>query len=211
MKNQTLTVLCCALLCAACSKDYDPVPVPSKDSSLEGPKQDMTWLGKGPRKLFVLNEGGMGSNNASLDFLRFSDGAYVTGAFRKMNPGIAGGLGDVGNDIAVRGDELWIVVNNSGIVEVVSAEDGQEALEMLREQGSARFDLVLTDMWMPRLDGEGLVKAIRADSALSGQHVVVVTADVEFRAKFAEIGFDGILLKPVTRDGLVEMLDKEGR
>lgn len=126
MKNQTLTVLCCALLCAACSKDYDPVPVPSKDSSLEGPKQDMTWLGKGPRKLFVLNEGGMGSNNASLDFLRFSDGAYVTGAFRKMNPGISGGLGDVGNDIAVRGDELWIVVNNSGIVEVVSAEDETE-------------------------------------------------------------------------------------
>ena len=82
---------------------------------------------------------------------------------------------------------------------------------MLREQGAARFDLVLTDMWMPRLDGAGLVKAIRADSALSGLHVVVVTADVEFRAKFAEIGFDGILLKPVTRDGLVEMLDKEGR
>ena len=102
-------------------------------------------------------------------------------------------------------------LKNIGPFEVVSAGDGQEAIEMLREQGAARFDLVLTDMWMPRLDGEGLVKAIRADSALSGLHVVVVTADVEFRAKFAEIGFDGILLKPVTRDGLVEMLDKEGR
>ena len=102
-------------------------------------------------------------------------------------------------------------LKNIGQFEVVSAGDGQEAIELLRAQGAACFDLVLTDMWMPRLDGEGLVKAIRADPALSGLHVVVVTADVEFRAKFAEIGFDGLLLKPVTRDGLAEMLAKEGR
>lgn len=68
----------------------------------------------------------MGSNNASLDFLRFSDGNYVTGAFKKMNPNVGAGLGDVGNDIAVHGDELWIVVNNSGLVEVVSAKDETE-------------------------------------------------------------------------------------
>ena len=55
------------------------------------------------------------------------------------------------------------------------------------------------------------VKAIRADPALSGMRVVVVTADVEFRAKFAEDGFDDILLKPVTRDNLVELLAKEAR
>jgi hypothetical protein len=68
----------------------------------------------------------MGSNNASLDFLRFSDGNYVTGAFKKMNPSVGAGLGDVGNDIVVHGDELWMVVNNSGIVEVVSAKDETE-------------------------------------------------------------------------------------
>lgn len=57
--------------------------------------------------------------------------------------------------------------------------------------------------------GEGLVKAIRADPALSGLRVVAVTADVEFRASHAEAGFDGILLKPVTKDRLAEMLSKE--
>jgi len=61
------------------------------------------------------------------------------------------------------------------------------------------------------LDGVGLVKEIRADPELSGLRVVVVTADVEFRAKFAEAGFDDILLKPVTRDKLVELLAKEAR
>ena len=102
-------------------------------------------------------------------------------------------------------------LKNLGQFEVTSAADGQEALEKLKSAGDKRFDLVLTDMWMPRLDGTGLVKAIRADPALAGTHVVVVTADVEFRASFAAIGFDGILLKPVTRDSLAEVLAKEGR
>ena len=102
-------------------------------------------------------------------------------------------------------------LKNLGQFEVAAAGDGQEALELLRSKGANSFDLVLTDMWMPHMDGESLVKAIRADPALSGLHVVVVTADVEFRAKFAEIGFDGLLLKPVTRASLVELLAKEAK
>lgn len=80
----------------------------------------------GFKKLFVLNEGQMGSNNASLDMLRISDSNYITGVFKKMNPSEGAGLGDVGNDIAVIGDELWIAVNNSGIVDVLSARDETE-------------------------------------------------------------------------------------
>ena len=102
-------------------------------------------------------------------------------------------------------------LKNLGQFDVVSAGDGHEALELLRSRGAKSFDLVLTDMWMPILDGVGLVKEIRADSALSGMRVVVVTADVEFRAKFADAGFDDILLKPVTRDKLAELLAKEAR
>ena len=125
MKKALLLLLCGALTFCACRKDPVPEP-PSKDADLTGQKVDVSGFPESTRKLFVLNEGGMGSNNASLDFLRFSDGNYVTGAFRKMNPGVGAGLGDVGNDIAVHGDELWMVVNNSGIVEVVSAKDETE-------------------------------------------------------------------------------------
>ena len=98
-----------------------------------------------------------------------------------------------------------------GQTDVASAADGQEALEMLKSRGAGSFDLVLTDMWMPRMDGESLVKAIRADPALSGLRVALVTADVEFRTKFAEAGFDDILLKPVTKDKLAEMLAREAK
>ena len=125
MKKALLLLLCGALTFCACRKEPVPEP-PSKDADLTGQQVDVSGFSESARKLFVLNEGGMGSNNASLDFLRFSDGNYITGAFKKMNPTVGAGLGDVGNDIAVHGDELWMVVNNSGIVEVVSAKDETE-------------------------------------------------------------------------------------
>ena len=121
--KKTFLLLGVALLLAACNnKDY----IPSKDKDLDGEKAELVSPDPAKTKIFVLNEGGMGSNNASLDFLRISDGKYVTGAFKKMNPEIGAGLGDVGNDIAINGDEVWIIVNNSGLVEVISAIDETE-------------------------------------------------------------------------------------
>ncbi|MCR5560596.1 MAG: hypothetical protein K6F58_02135, partial [Bacteroidales bacterium] len=111
MMRKALLMLGVALSFVACNKDW----IPSKDKSLDGSNVKKMAVGTAS-KLFVLNEGGMGSNNSTLDFLRFSDSTYVSGAFKKMNPDIAAGLGDVGNDIAVQGNEVWIVVNNSGLV-----------------------------------------------------------------------------------------------
>ena len=127
MKKAALLLFSCALVVCACEKDPSGKN-PVKESDLTGETVDVEVMGfgySGPRKIFVLNEGQMGSNNASLDILRMSDGQYITGVFKKVNPD-AGGLGDVGNDIVVIGDEVWIVVNNSGIVEVISAEDEKE-------------------------------------------------------------------------------------
>ena len=60
------------------------------------------------------------------------------------------------------------------------------------------LNYALTDMWMPEMDGEGLVKAIRASERLKSLPVYVVTADVEMQKRYEEVGFTGILLKPVT-------------
>lgn len=108
---------------AACHKDDEPETpsnqndVASTDDLLAGETVSVGDF----KKLFVLNEGQMGTNNATLDFLRASDGKYVWNAYNQMNPDIPQGLGDVGNSIAVADDKIWIVVNNSGIVEVASA------------------------------------------------------------------------------------------
>ena len=109
----------------ACQK-IDKHENPPKDIDLTGVSVEVGNFSNEANKLFVLNEGTLSSNNATLDFIRFSKGLYISDAFKKMNPSVGAGLGDVGNDIAVIGDEVWIVVNNSGIVEVISAEDETE-------------------------------------------------------------------------------------
>jgi CheY-like chemotaxis protein len=65
---------------------------------------------------------------------------------------------------------------------------------------------VLTDMWMPELDGEGFVKAVRADEKLKALSVHVVTADIELQSTFAAKGFDSLILKPVTASQLLPLL-----
>lgn len=89
-----------------------------------------------------------------------------------------------------------------GAFDVVTAADGKEALGILEAPDAPAFDVVLTDMWMPDMDGEALVRAIRANPKIAGLPVYVVTADVEMRETFANVGFTGLLLKPVTFDGL---------
>jgi two-component system chemotaxis response regulator CheY len=101
---------------------------------------------------------------------------------------------------------LKALLKGMGDFEVVSAVDGQEALKILESPSEGPFDLVLTDMWMPNLDGGGLAREIRANPALASLRVIVVTADVEFREKAAEMGLDGILLKPITGEKLSRIL-----
>lgn len=123
MKKARLILLFGALVSLfACQQDL----IPAKDAELTGTAVDVSAIPSSIRKVFVLNEGSMGSNNSTLDFLRISDGNYITGSFKKMNPDIGAGLGDVGNDIVAIGDEIWMAINNSGIVEVVSAKDETE-------------------------------------------------------------------------------------
>lgn len=121
MKSYALLVFSTLLAVTAvsCSKEETT----SNDSDLAGVNVAVGEQSSSYSKLFVLNEGKMNTNNASLDFFRFSDGNYVRNAFQQMNPGQVLGLGDVGNDIQIYEDKLWLVINNSGLVEVVNPED----------------------------------------------------------------------------------------
>jgi CheY-like chemotaxis protein len=104
---------------------------------------------------------------------------------------------------------LTALLKHLGEFEIEMALDGREALKVLEAPGAKPFDLILTDMWMPNLDGEGLIKAIRANPALSSMRVVAITADVESQSTFAKMGFDGLLLKPVTAEKLGKTLTGE--
>ncbi|MBR3086083.1 MAG: amino acid permease, partial [Kiritimatiellae bacterium] len=97
---------------------------------------------------------------------------------------------------------LKAMLKKLGDFDVETAADGKQALAVLEADPANPFCMVLTDMWMPELNGEGLVKAMRADPRFADMPVHVVTADVEMLKKYDKAGFSGILLKPVTVDKL---------
>ncbi|MGM5630968.1 YncE family protein [Apibacter raozihei] len=80
---------------------------------------DTVTLGNG---LFVLNEGAMGNNNASLDFLNLDTGEYTLSVYTKVNPDIVNKLGDIGNDLRIYNGKLYAVINGSNYIEVMDAQ-----------------------------------------------------------------------------------------
>src|SRR5262249_10722190 len=60
------------------------------------------------------------------------------------------------------------------------AQDGEEALALLRQQGThagtPRPDLILLDLNLPKKDGHEVLAALKADEELRGIPVVVLTA-----------------------------------
>ena len=93
-----------------------------------------------------------------------------------------------------------------GFLRGVFADNGREALEMLTAPGAPKFDFVLTDMWMPEMDGMKLVAAIRANPAVAKMKVYLFTAEVEMKDSYAQSGFNGILLKPANLESLRSLL-----
>jgi signal transduction histidine kinase/DNA-binding response OmpR family regulator len=86
--------------------------------------------------------------------------------------------------------------------QVSSVPDGQAALDALRAD---RPDLLLTDVMMPRLDGFGLLSAIRADPGLRDLPVILLSARAgeEARAEGLDAGADDYLTKPFAARELV--------
>jgi class 3 adenylate cyclase/CheY-like chemotaxis protein len=86
--------------------------------------------------------------------------------------------------------------------EVITAGDGEAALEIVRDQLP---DLVLLDIQMPKLDGIETVKQLKADTALPFIPVIMVTARSDAKDVVAglEAGGDDYLTKPVDQAGLL--------
>ena len=86
--------------------------------------------------------------------------------------------------------------------EVVAVGDGEAAMHALF---TARFDLLLTDVMMPRMDGFGLLRAVRSDESLRELPVVMLSARAgeEARIEGREAGADDYLVKPFSARELV--------
>jgi signal transduction histidine kinase/DNA-binding response OmpR family regulator len=90
--------------------------------------------------------------------------------------------------------------------DVQSVADGQAALEAIRER---RPDLVLADVMMPRLDGFGLVRAIRRDPELTDIPIILLSARAgeESEIEGLKTGADDYLIKPFSARELLARIE----
>ncbi|MBO7089759.1 MAG: response regulator, partial [Lentisphaeria bacterium] len=95
--------------------------------------------------------------------------------------------------------------NKIGFDNVFTAESGREALELLNKQP---VDLILSDMWMPEMSGAQLSAAVKNDPRFSHIPIVAQTADVETSSNFDMLHFDAIILKPLTKEKLSNMVKR---
>ena len=116
---QTIILLSVFLFMQSCRKDR--VPTPSEVESVIPADPNAS-----PKGFYLLNEGNMNSNKASLDYIDFRKGNYHRNIYNEINPEITKGLGDVGNDIGIYGNKLYVVVNNSNKVEVLDVKTGRK-------------------------------------------------------------------------------------
>ena len=99
------------------------------------------------------------------------------------------------DDVPVNRKVIGIHLRNLGARDVRFAENGAKAMEAMEEWTP---DAVLTDMWMPEMDGQQLAEAMAADERLAKVPLVAITADVEIEATHSVKRFAKILQKPVT-------------
>ena len=121
MKRFPIFYVACLILAvvSSCREDFYIIPSQKQDTGVAPTRGDIVGM-------YVLNEGNMGSNKASIDYLDLDENKptvhYLRNIYSERNPNVVKELGDVGNDIKIYGSKLWIVVNVSNKVEVATAD-----------------------------------------------------------------------------------------
>lgn len=108
------------LLCFSCKKDKP-----------EENEETPVHLQKG---ILVLNEGLFQQNNSSLSWINLSNDNVLTDFFMEQNGRL---LGDTGNDLEMYGSKIYVIVNNSNTIEVLSKYNGKSLKQIQMLNGSS--------------------------------------------------------------------------
>ena len=101
-----------------------------------------------------------------------------------------------------KGSLKQLKLNNVG-----EAENGEEALLKLREE---KYDLILSDLHMPNMNGLELLRAVRSDSNLKDIPFIMMTlhGKKDMLLEAVKEGLNDYLMKPVTASTLGNKLKK---
>ena len=102
-------------------------------------------------------------------------------------------------------DMLRLALGGAGFT-VVQAVDGQDGLKVLPQQP---VDVIITDINMPKLDGYGVIRAVRSDPTYDDTPILVLSTEAEQGSKDIanEAGANGWIVKPFDPEGLVKLIN----
>lgn len=124
MNRFCISLLFAALLFSVSCRQITPV-TPSTDTNVtDGQK------GGSVKGFFLLNEGNMGNNKATLDYFDYESGSYTKNIYSERNPDVALELGDVGNDLKIYGAKLYAAINCSNFIEVMDLSSAKHVAEI---------------------------------------------------------------------------------
>jgi two-component system chemotaxis response regulator CheY len=88
---------------------------------------------------------------------------------------------------------------------VVEADDGVDAL---RRIAGTKFDIIITDINMPILDGLKLVKRLRADEAYKDVPIIIITTEgaEEDRQRALALGANAYITKPIQAPQVIQLV-----
>ena len=90
---------------------------------------------------------------------------------------------------------------------VTEAADGVEGLA---KATATRFDLIVTDLNMPNMDGLTMIRELRKDARHAGTPIIFLTteSDADIKAQARAAGATGWLVKPFVPDQLIKIARK---
>lgn len=104
----------------------------------------------------------------------------------------------VEDDVELR--QLFARVLEKNGYQVETAENGAAALQVL---GQGYVDLIISDVMMPEMDGNALVRALRADGALTPVLMITAKASIDDMREGFLSGTDDYMVKPVNVNEMV--------
>ena len=163
MKQAFKTLTICFLLTLISCRGDDIIFIPEKvpvtspeEDSVTSPEEDSVTSPEytSIKGFYLLNEGNMGSNKATLDYYDYTTGVYTRNIYGNANPDVPKEMGDVGND-------LKILYNSNNII--------SEQVKLLKEKklngfGLFRYDFIFNSNMMNKTTEQELNNLKNPDS-----------------------------------------------
>lgn len=114
-------------------------------------------------------------------------------------------------DVELNREIAGTILQEAGI-EVIMAEDGQQALDYMQSNEASELDLILMDVMMPVMDGYEATRQIRklADPVKANKPIIAMTANAfeEDVQAALEAGMNGHMAKPISLETLCETIER---